>query len=270
MEIYNDTYCVYIHTNKINGKKYVGQTIYGNRPKKRWKNGGGYKTQKYFNRAIQKYGWDGFEHDIIASNLTKEEANNFESLLINKLKTNKKEYGYNLTYGGEGVTGYRHSEESKRKQKESMRKYYDDYKYIQRMRDIAQKTKVYQFTNEGIFIQSYDSTKEAERNTGIHSSGISRCALNKTPSAGGFIWLFEKDIKNINDRVLNYKEKKIRKEPIIQLTLDGEFVMEWKNSVEASKSVGVSYKNINSVCRGVRNMSGGYKWMYSSDYYSKD
>ena len=85
MEIYNDTYCVYIHTNKINGKRYVGQTINGNNINKRWSNGLGYKTCTAFYRAIQKYGWDSFEHEIVASNLTKEEANNFEIILINKL-----------------------------------------------------------------------------------------------------------------------------------------------------------------------------------------
>lgn len=56
MEAYNGTYCVYIHTNKINGKMYVGQTIYGDDPNKRWQNGYGYKNCPYFYRAIEKYG----------------------------------------------------------------------------------------------------------------------------------------------------------------------------------------------------------------------
>ena len=84
MEVYNDTYCVYIHTNKINNKKYVGQTIHGDNPNLRWKNGGGYRNQLYFYQAIQKYGWDNFEHEVVASNLTKEESDNFEKLLIKK------------------------------------------------------------------------------------------------------------------------------------------------------------------------------------------
>lgn len=109
MEIYNDKYCVYIHTNKINSKKYVGLTKYGDNPNKRWRNGDGYLdknkdgkyNQPYIANAIMKYGWDNFEHEIIASNLTKEEAKNFEEILISKLNTRDHNYGYNISSGGE-------------------------------------------------------------------------------------------------------------------------------------------------------------------------
>ena len=48
MEIYNGTYCVYVHINKINNKKYIGQTKYGDDPNKRWRNGLGYEDSTYF------------------------------------------------------------------------------------------------------------------------------------------------------------------------------------------------------------------------------
>ena len=112
MEIYNDTYCVYIHTNLINGKMYVGQTIYGNNPNLRWLNGEGYKTCTSFYRAIQKYGWNNFNHEIIANNLTVNEANYFEELLIDKLNTRNSNNGYNLKSGG---SHGKHSEETKKK-----------------------------------------------------------------------------------------------------------------------------------------------------------
>ena len=98
----NKFYCVYIHENKINGKKYVGQTCQSTH--RRWRDGDGYKDNSYFYNAIQKYGWDNFEHEIVASNLTVEEANNFEALLIAKLDTMNPNNGYNLQSGGSNFT----------------------------------------------------------------------------------------------------------------------------------------------------------------------
>ena len=110
MIITSGKYCVYCHTNKINKKKYIGQTK-SNIFKRCGKNGEGYKNQNKFYRAIQKYGWDNFNHEIIASNLTKDEADNFERILINKFDSINN--GYNVASGGGGCSGWHLTKEQK-------------------------------------------------------------------------------------------------------------------------------------------------------------
>lgn len=267
MEIYNGTYCVYIHTNKIDGKMYVGQTIYGNKPNKRWQNGMGYRAQIYFWRAIEKYGWDNFDHEVIASNLTKEEADNFERLLIEKLHTNDNRFGYNLTNGGEGVLGYHHSAESIQKQKDTMQKYFANPKYIQKMREVAPKRDIYQFTLDGVFIKSYESSMDAERQTGLNSGAISKCALEKCYYVGEYIFTFAEDVNLISERVNKYRNRQIqRKECVVQLSLDGDYIAEWKNAYTAGKQLHIEYKNINAVCHNKKQSAGGCRWMFLSDY----
>lgn len=128
MIITNGTCSVYIHMNKINGKIYVGRTK--QTPEKRYGiNGSNYlKQDKYsgeylqplFANAINKYRWDNFEHEVIASNLTEEESRNFEKLLIDVLRSNEKEFGYNMTEGGEDLSNL-WSEERKRKHSNNRR-----------------------------------------------------------------------------------------------------------------------------------------------------
>lgn len=93
-------YSVYCHTNKINNKKYIGITK--QIPKNRWGvNGKNYKkSNPYFYNAIEKYGWDNFEHEILFCNLSKDDACQKEIELIKEFKTQQKEFGYNIMDGG--------------------------------------------------------------------------------------------------------------------------------------------------------------------------
>lgn len=92
-------YTVYQHRNKINGKVYIGITM--QTPEQRWRHGEGYKSSPHFYAAIQKYGWDNFEHNILFQNLTKEEACKKEQELIAKYNSMNRKYGYNSTSGGD-------------------------------------------------------------------------------------------------------------------------------------------------------------------------
>lgn len=105
-------YVVYVHISPSN-KYYVGITK--QKPERRWNNGYGYYRNKHFYNSIKKYGWDNFEHEIIASNLTKEEACQFEITLIEKLNSTDRRYGYNKSKGGEAARGCVRSDETKLK-----------------------------------------------------------------------------------------------------------------------------------------------------------
>ena len=113
--IYNGVYSVYVHINKTNNKKYVGLTSV--EPEKRWNKGNGYRYNTHFYSAIKKYGLDGFEHEVVASNLTKQEAENFEKLLIKQLECYKSEFGYNNDMGGNAAD--KTSEQTRRRLSES-------------------------------------------------------------------------------------------------------------------------------------------------------
>lgn len=113
-------WCVYIHRNKTNNKVYIGQTSEEN-PYNRWGTSGhgyvklnknGEFAQPIIASAILKYpDWDeGWDHIIFEDNLTQDEANKIESLLIALYKSNcckyqNPSYGYNTNDGGSNLSG---------------------------------------------------------------------------------------------------------------------------------------------------------------------
>lgn len=89
-------YTVYCHKCQKNGKRYVGLTKLD--PETRWNHGNGYRENKKFYADIKKYGWDNFSHEILATGLTKKEAQEQERLLIEQYDSI--DTGYNNEPGG--------------------------------------------------------------------------------------------------------------------------------------------------------------------------
>ena len=79
------------------------------------------------------------------------------------------------------------------------------------------------------------------------------------------------DVDHIdNDKTHNYLNnlqwithrdnvRKGRNKPILQFTLDGEFVREWECAADVGKEV---RRNINNCLRGEQKTAYGYKWFY--------
>lgn len=105
-------YTVYKHTCP-NGKVYIGITSM--EPIKRWQGGSKYKHSVYFYSAIQKYGWDNMNHEVLFTNLSRKEAEEKEIELIKSHKSNDRRYGYNIADGG---LTHKQTEETKQKIRE--------------------------------------------------------------------------------------------------------------------------------------------------------
>lgn len=112
-------WCVYMHENRVNGKKYIGIT--SQKPTRRWANGNGYRRCPFFYAAIQKHGWDAFRHEILYTELTEEDAERLEVELIAKYQTQDADHGYNLTAGGCATTGWAPTDENRKHISDSLK-----------------------------------------------------------------------------------------------------------------------------------------------------
>jgi group I intron endonuclease len=106
---------IYITTNTINGKRYIGQTTYkrGERHYKSYLGSG-----KYLHEAIKKHGRENFTRETIFECFYMEDLNWAECYFIKEFDAVKSREFYNVSPGGRaslGFTGKKHTESRNRK-----------------------------------------------------------------------------------------------------------------------------------------------------------
>lgn len=226
----NKKYTVYMHICP-NNKKYIGITK--QLPEKRWLNGKGYQTNNYFYKAIKKYNWDNIKHEILYTNLTKNEAEQKEIELIDYYKSNQRKFGYNIQNGGNV-----HCVSEKTKQKIS--------------KTIKEK-EIYK-NNPNCFKKGHKPWTTGLKLSEEHRKILSKAhiGLKLTPIQK------EKVLK-----VLKHNQLKRRK-PILQYDKNGVFIQEWDSANEVEKQLKINHSHIGQCCKGERKTSGGFIWKYKN------
>lgn len=231
-------YCVYYHRNLLNNKLYIGIS---KNVKVRWKNDGkSYKECKYFYRAIQKYGWNNFEHIVLINDISKELACIIEKELIKKYNTQNSNYGYNIASGGFGgctVKGSLHHNSKK----------------------------VYQYDLQGNFIQEWENAQRASEKLKISVSDIHVMCRNKEGirKAGNYMWSYFKV-----DHMIPYVREGHSKNSILQIDKDFNIICEYKN-ISYIDSLLYDKEKVTMCCKKQNISHKNFYWVYK-DIYDKD
>ena len=220
-------YTVYQHKNKINGKIYIGIT--SQKPEDRWGSQGcNYKSSPHFYSAIQKYGWNNFEHNILFTGLTKEQACLKEQELIKEYDLMNREFGYNSTSGGDIFVM---NEETKQKISQAMMGNKNGLGHPcseEKKKKISEAQKGRKFTKE-------------------HKQKLSEAAKNR-------------HVPCSEDKKQTLKEKS-HKKPVYCEELDKVF----ESVQECGRQLGIPATNISKLCNGRGKILKGYHLRYYND-----
>lgn len=178
-------YKVYCLNNNLTNEKYIGVTK--QKLSHRFKSGKGYKKDTKINKAIEKYGWENFEHIILFETEDKELAGEKERQFIKKYDTVKK--GYNKQDGGfKNFQAAKHSKETLRRisEKQKGRHHSPNTEFKKGViteSTILRMKKVYCVELNKEFI----SITQAEKELGL-SHHIHDCINGKRNTCGGYHW----------------------------------------------------------------------------------
>jgi len=234
-------YTVYRHISP-GGKVYVGITKLS--LSFRWNHGRGYKRCKLFYRAIQKYGWDNFVHEIVLEKVTKSEAIYTEKYLIRWYKMHNQ--SYNITDGGESTTGFHMPEDARRK----ISKY---------LKENLGKT-VLQYTMDGNFVQEFKSATEVARILGYGHTSVINCAggNDRENTLHGYIFIYKDNVTTLSQRLERCKNH-WKKYKIVQYK-DNKIINTFDSIKGAGRATGVNPVCIRLNIKGKFKHAGNYIW----------
>ena len=253
---------IYVRPNLINGKKYVGQATNLEVRQRAWN----CLIQSYagpaINAARAKYGIDAFDFEILKE-CKDEELDYWEKYYIKELNT-KAPYGYNLTDGGGGMSGYTLSEETRKKMSEAQKGKNNGFYGKLHSEEIRKKISKAKKGKNNSFYGKHLSEEQKKK--------ISEANKGKTPWNKGKTNIYSEETKRKmsekkKGRKLSEETKRkmseIRSKTVLQIDKSTyETIAEFPSASEAERQLGYSHSNISKCCSGKIKSAYGFIWKY--------
>lgn len=253
---------IYLTTNLVNGKQYVGQ--HQSKEYDPYYKGSGTALKL----AFDKYGLENFKCEILCWCKTIKELNYREQCEI-VFHSTFAPNGYNINYGGRGRVLRKNTKEK-------------ISKTLKGRPNLALSKKVYQFTLDGEFVAEYKSRADAQRKTGVTS--LPNALIGRAKSAGGYLWSYtnqppkyekfvpwNKGITNCycKETIEKIRLSKLGKQhpnrckKVYQYTKNGVFIAEYQSAQEIKRKFGYSNKCISACCCNRKKSAYGYVWSFT-------
>lgn len=243
------THKVYIgqttHKKGFNGRYYYKGTgierVYKDHLSKKNR---GESYNAYLLRSIETCGFDSFTVDeVFDTALTMEELNKKEAYYIKFF--NSYNDGYNCTEGGDNLAGY-HRPSGK---------------------ECPNSKRICQINLDGELIKIWDCATDASKTLGIDQGSISMVCKGRRKTAGGFVWVHEKDYDTNQNykRIPQIKDRGKGTKPVLLLSEDNNILQEFYSINNASTVLGISVEGVRKICRHkIKNPR--YNLVYKSEY----
>lgn len=243
------THYVYIgqttHPKGFNGRYYYKGTgierVYNDLKSKKDR---GERYNKHLFRSIEKCGFDAFVVDqLFDVALTKDELNRKESYYIKEFDSYKN--GYNMSFGGDSISGY-HRPSGK---------------------DCPNSKRVCQISLDGKLIKTWNSATEASIELGISLSSISNVCKGHIKTAGGFVWIYEKDYDINKDYKRTPQKKDMGRgtKPVLLLSGNNDIIQEFYSVNYAGEVLGISGQEVSRICLH-KAKTIKYNLVYKNEY----
>ena len=217
---------IYVTTNLINGKFYIGQKVFDNRSKNYLGSG------TVLKKAIKKYGKENFHRDIIDIAFNQSNLDYLEVFYINRFNSINKQTWYNLCQGGYKNAGA----------------------------NISQTKKVVRYSLEGCPLEIYDSITNAAKKNGLGLNSIKGCCIGQQfKTIDNTTWRYYGDEFN------KFSKPKKQNFEVLQYDLKMNFIKEYRSTREAERETGIDHITIIRCCKGRQKTSGGFIWKYKDE-----